>query len=185
MIVGRDPEQLDEAGVSRAAIESLAENLADGIVAPVLWYLVGGLPGLLALKMVNTADSMIGHMSERHREFGRAAAKIDDAMMWVPARATALLIACSRPRAFGRIWSAARIDARRHRSPNAGWPEAAWAAATGLALGGPRRYGDLVLSEPVLNAAGQREAGPEDIDRSIRLFVRVLLVQALVVLLLT
>ena len=178
MIVGRDPDRLDRAGVAGAAIESLAENTADGVVAPVLWYAIGGLPGLLACKMVNTADSMIGHRTDRHLHFGRAAARLDDAMMWLPARATALLVTLAAPRRFRAVMAAARVDAARHRSPNAGWPEAAWAAATGLALGGPRSYGEGVRSEPVLNAAGRRPEGARDIRASLRLFVRGCAVQA-------
>ena len=181
MIVGRDPDTLDRPGAARAAIESLAENLSDGVVAPAFWYLVGGLPGLLAYKLVNTADSMIGHISERHRDFGRAAARLDDALNWVPARLSVGLIALARPSRLGAIVTAARLDAPRHRSPNAGWPEAAWAAATGLALGGPRSYGEGSLSEPVLNAAGRRTADADDIRASLGLFVRVCLVQAGVV----
>ena len=178
MVVGRDPDALDRSGVARAAIESLAENLSDGVVAPAFWYLVGGLPGLLAYKMVNTADSMIGHRTERHEAFGASAARLDDALNWVPARLSVGLVALARPARFGAIVAAARLDAPRHRSPNAGWPEAAWAAATGLALGGPRSYGAGTLSEPVLNAAGRRTADAGDIRASLALFARVCLVQA-------
>ncbi|WP_370640243.1 adenosylcobinamide-phosphate synthase CbiB [Aurantimonas sp. HBX-1] len=174
MIVGRDPEQLDAAGVSRAAIESLAENASDGIVAPLLWYLVLGLPGLLAYKVVNTADSMIGHMSERHRAFGWAAAKLDDVVNWPAARLTALLFALAaglRGRVkIGAVWAVTRRDAPSHRSPNAGWPEAAMAAGLGLSLGGPRRYGELMVEAPMLNPEGRREAESADIRAGLALF---------------
>ena len=174
MIVGRDPEQLDTAGVSRAAIESLAENASDGIVAPLLWYLVLGLPGLLAYKVVNTADSMIGHMSERHRAFGWAAAKLDDVVNWPAARLTALLFALAaglRGKArIGAVWAGTRRDAPSHRSPNAGWPEAAMAVGLGLALGGPRRYGELMVEAPMLNPAGRLEAESADIRAGLAQF---------------
>ena len=176
MIVGRDADQLDAAGISHAAIESLAENASDGVVAPILWYLVLGLPGLLAYKAINTADSMIGHLSDRHRDFGRASARLDDAVNWPAARLTAALFALAaglraRHRGLGgTVWAQARIDAPRHRSPNAGWPEAAMARALGLALGGPRRYGDLVVDAPMLNARGRRAATTADIDGAIALF---------------
>ena len=169
MIVGRDPDRLDAAGVSRAAIESLAENASDGVVAPVVAFLVAGLPGLLAYKMLNTADSMIGHLSARHREFGWAAARLDDVANYVPARLTAGLFALLGPRAR-EAWRAARRDGPRHRSVNAGWPEAAMAASLGLALGGPRRYGELEVDAPFLNAQGRRDAGRCDIARSLDLF---------------
>ncbi|NDV88284.1 cobalamin biosynthesis protein [Aurantimonas aggregata] len=176
MIVGRDPEQLDAAGVSRAAIESLAENASDGIVAPLLWYLVLGLPGLIAYKVVNTADSMIGHMSERHRAFGWAAAKMDDVVNWPAARLTALLFALAaglgRKAGIGTVWAVTRRDAPSHRSPNAGWPEAAMAAALGLSLGGPRRYGEIMVEAPMLNPQGRREAESADIRAGIALFDR-------------
>ncbi|MEF2547563.1 adenosylcobinamide-phosphate synthase CbiB [Aurantimonas sp. E1-2-R+4] len=176
MIVGRDPEALDEAGVCRAAIESLAENASDGVVAPFLWYLILGLPGLLAYKAVNTADSMIGHMNDRYRAFGWASAKLDDWMNWPAARLTALLIALSagmRDRGLAEVRAAlsiARRDAPLHRSPNAGWPESAMAAALGLSLGGPRRYGNLEVEAPMLNPAGRRRARPADIAAAIGLF---------------
>jgi adenosylcobinamide-phosphate synthase len=174
-IVGRDPEQLDEAGVCRAAIESLAENSSDGVVAPAFWYAIGGLAGLFAYKMLNTADSMIGHMSERHRDFGRFAAKLDDVANWIPARLTGVLIVCAgaiRPgwSTARKAWSVMLRDARSHRSPNAGWPEAAMAGALDLCLGGPRRYGDLTVNEPVLNGAGRRGANAGDIGLALDRF---------------
>ncbi|GGD04726.1 adenosylcobinamide-phosphate synthase CbiB [Aureimonas glaciei] len=177
MIVGRDPDQLDEAGVCRAAIESLAENASDGIVAPWLFYLVFGLPGLLAYKVLNTADSMIGHMSERHRAFGWAAARLDDLANLLPARLNALAFAALAPtlpgsRGFAHAWAVARRDAGLHRSPNAGWPEASAAAALGLALGGPRRYGTLIVDAPLLHPEGRLQATAADIDRAIVLLRR-------------
>ena len=177
MIVGRDPNELDEAGVCRAAIESLAENASDGVVAPWLALALFGLPGLLVYKMVNTADSMIGHRSERYLAFGWGAARLDDLLNLVPARLTALLFAgmasVSGGRCAGvRAWKTAWRDASTHRSPNAGWPEAAMAGALALSLGGPRRYGALVVDAPCLGAEGRREANPQDIAAALRLFGR-------------
>jgi adenosylcobinamide-phosphate synthase len=174
-IVGRDPEQLDEAGVCRAAIESLAENSSDGIVAPAFWYAVAGLPGLFAYKLLNTADSMIGHMSERHRYFGHFAAKLDDAANWIPARLTGVLIICASALRSGfptarRAFTVMLRDARSHRSPNAGWPEAAMAGILDLCLGGPRRYGELAVNEPVLNGAGRHGASAADIGDALDRF---------------
>ena len=144
-IVGRDPEALDAHGVCRAAIESCAENFADGVVAPVFWYLVAGLPGLAVYKAVNTLDSMIGHRSGDYRAFGAASARLDDAVNLLPARLsglTAALAALATPGADARAALAAmRRDAGNHTSPNAGWPEAAFAGALGIALAGPRSYG--------------------------------------------
>ena len=182
MIVGRDPDRLNLSAVCRAAIESLSENFADGIVAPAFWYGIGGLPGLFAYKMVNTADSMIGHLSERYRDFGRGAARLDDLLNLVPARLSALLIALARPGIFNRILAAARADAPRHRSPNAGWPEASMAAAVGIALGGPRSYGDGILSEPVLNAGGRGEANTGDIGQALAIYTRACIVLSVAVL---
>jgi adenosylcobinamide-phosphate synthase len=172
MIVGRNPDELDEAGVCRAAIESLAENSSDGVVAPAFWFVIAGLPGLFAYKMLNTADSMIGHLNERHRDFGRFAAKLDDAANWAPARLTGLLTCAAAALhgglARGRAALAVMLrDARQHRSPNAGWPEAAMAGALGLALGGPRQYGADFVNEPVLNGAGRRRANPADISQAL------------------
>ena len=146
-IVGRDVRYLDGGGVARAAIESAAENFSDGVVAPAFWFAVLGLPGIVAYKFINTADSMIGYRSDRFREFGWAAAKLDDMVNYVPARLSAALIAI----AHGR-WSAFRImrdDAPRHRSPNAGWPEAALASVLGVALSGPRTYGGVAADFPL------------------------------------
>ncbi|RLL75703.1 cobalamin biosynthesis protein [Ochrobactrum soli] len=175
MIVGRNPEQLSEGGVSRAAIESLAENVSDGIVAPAFWFLVGGLPGLFAYKMINTADSMIGHLNDRYRHFGRFAAKLDDVANYIPARLTGLLAALAtaptRSRGAAKAaFSVMRSDARLHRSPNAGWPESAFAGALDLALAGPRQYGEEKVEGPMLNASGKREANAADIDAALDLF---------------
>lgn len=177
MIVGRDPDRLDEAGVCRAAIESLAENFADGVVAPAFWYALLGLPGLLAYKMLNTADSMIGHKTPRHLDFGRGAAKLDDLANWPAARLSALAIALAAAIRDGRLagrraLATALTDAGLHRSPNAGWPEAAMAGALGVALAGPRVYHGAVVSEPMLNAAGRQDAGVADIEAGLQVFSR-------------
>jgi adenosylcobinamide-phosphate synthase len=171
MIVGRDTGSLDEAAVARAAIESAAENLSDGVVAPAFWFLIGGLPGILFYKIVNTADSMIGHRTERHGEFGWAAARLDDALNWVPARLTAMLIAAVRldRSALGT----AMRDGPRHRSVNAGWPEAAMARTLDLALSGPRSYGGQMTTDPTLNAEGRRDAAADDIDAAVSVLWRV------------
>lgn len=175
MIVGRDPEVLDDAAVSRAAIESLAENTSDGIIAPAFWYALFGLPGLLAYKMLNTADSMIGHLNDRYRDFGRFAAKLDDAANWIPARLTGLLISAAAWIVHGydaalRSFNVMMRDARLHRSPNAGWPEAAMAGAIEVALAGPRVYGGVIANEPMLNGAGRRDAGAENIEDALDIF---------------
>jgi adenosylcobinamide-phosphate synthase len=182
MIVGRDPDSLDEAGVCRAAIESCAENFSDGVVAPVFWFALLGLPGLIAYKAVNTADSMIGHRTPRHEAFGWAAARFDDLVNLVPARLSGLLIALVAPLVRGNsvvaivaMWR----EARRHRSPNAGWPESAMAAALGIALAGPRRYGWQMVADPFLNAAGQA-ATPDDIARTLRVLVAACVLQAVI-----
>jgi adenosylcobinamide-phosphate synthase len=173
MIVGRDPEALDEAGVCRAAIESCAENFSDGVVAPVFWLALLGLPGLIAYKAINTADSMIGHRNERYEMFGWAAARLDDLVNLIPARLTGLLLAIVAPVVGGSIAVALRVmrrDAPTHRSPNAGWPESAMAGALGLALAGPRRYAEQVVEDPFLNAEGRAEAVPDDIGRALDLY---------------
>ncbi len=172
-IVGRDPQSLDEAGVARAAIESLAENFSDGVVAPAFWIGVGGLAGGAFYKAVNTADSMIGHRTERHQAFGWASARLDDLLNLPASRLSALLIvgaAALTPGADAEgAWRAVRRDAGRHRSPNAGWPEAAMAGALGLALAGPRAYGGVVV-EDALMGDGRRDATAADIRRALRLF---------------
>jgi adenosylcobinamide-phosphate synthase len=181
MIVGRDPATLDEAGVSRAAVESLAENASDGVVAPAFWYAILGLPGLLAYKMLNTADSMIGHRNQTYLDFGRASARLDDFANWVPARLTgALIVAAAYLQkgldAAGRVWAVMRRDAGLHRSPNAGWPESAMAAALGISLGGPRIYAGDIADEPFMNDDGRKDAGPDDIDAALGVFWRAMTV---------
>lgn len=175
-IVGRDPAGLDEAGIARAAVESLAENTSDGVVAPLFWLLVAGLPGVALYKAVNTADSMIGYRSEKYRAFGWAAARLDDALNWLPARATGLLFALAAATGAGSragALAAMRRDAALHRSPNAGWPEAAMAGALGFALGGPRAYGGR--SEALAwMGQGRRDLGPADIRRALGLYARAL-----------
>lgn len=174
MIVGRDPEVLDDHGVCRAAIESLAENFADGVVAPVFWYLVAGLPGLMVYKAVNTADSMIGHKTERYLHFGWASARFDDLLNLVPSRLSGLmfvLAALALPGADPKEAAVAMWrDARQHKSPSAGWPEAALAGALGIALAGPRRYhGELVRDAWM--GMGRAQCTPGDILRSLRLYL--------------
>jgi adenosylcobinamide-phosphate synthase len=184
-IVGRDPESLDKPAVCRAALESLAENFSDGVTAPLFWALLLGLPGILTYKAVNTADSMIGHRTPRHLAFGWAAARLDDFLNLVPARlagfalavAAVLLPSASSAGAF----SAMRRDAPLHRSPNAGWPEAAMAGALGLALAGPRRYAGEIVEDHWMNAGGRREASGADIHRGLALYVVACLIQAILV----
>ena len=181
-IVGRDPQALDEAGVARAAIESLAENFSDGVVAPAFWYAVAGLPGLLVYKAVNTADSMIGHKTPRHRAFGFAAARLDDVLNLVPARLAGLFIALAaglRGARMSEAFRAMRRDAPHHTSPNAGWPEAAMAGALGVALAGPRRYRGHALEAAWMNPGGRRALGVADIRAALRLYVTACAVQAL------
>ena len=165
-IVGRDTAAMDEAEVARAAIESAAENLSDGVIAPAFWFLVLGLPGLMAYKMVNTADSMIGHRTPRHDEFGKAAARLDDVANWIPARLTALLLFLTRHRRGG--WATIVRDAGLHRSPNAGWPEAAMAVGLDVALSGPRSYHGVRRDEPFVNDAGRHQIGAADIDDAVQ-----------------
>ncbi|PTE15385.1 adenosylcobinamide-phosphate synthase CbiB [Pseudogemmobacter blasticus] len=161
MIVGRDTAPMAEPDVARAAIESAAENLSDGVIAPAFWFLVGGLPGLLAYKMANTADSMIGHMTPRYREFGWAAARLDDLLNLIPARLTALLIALTS----GWFDPAPVLrDAPKHRSPNAGWPESVLAPVLDVALAGPRSYVGKMTDFPWVWPEGRRDPGPDDID---------------------
>jgi adenosylcobinamide-phosphate synthase len=173
MIVGRNPQTLDEAGVARAAIESLAENFSDGIVAPAFWLGVGGLPGIAAYKAVNTADSMIGHRTPRHLAFGWASARLDDLVNLPASRLTALLLVVSaaldRQANAGGAWRAVRRDAGKHRSPNAGWPEAAMAGALGLRLAGPRVYGETRVEDHWMGD-GRAEANAADIRRALGLY---------------
>jgi adenosylcobinamide-phosphate synthase len=173
MIVGRDPQSLDEAGVSRAAIESLAENFSDGVVAPAFWLAVGGLPGIALYKAINTADSMIGHKSERYRAFGWAAARLDDLVNLPASRLSALLLvlaAAILPRASAaNAFAAVERDAGKHRSPNAGWPEAAMAGALGLKLAGPRRYAEGLVEDHWMGD-GRSDATAADIRRALNLY---------------
>lgn len=175
MIVGRNPQTLDEAGVSRAAIESLAENFSDGITAPAFWLGVGGLPGIAAYKAINTADSMIGHRTPRHLAFGWAAARLDDLVNLPASRLTALLLVVSaaldRKADAAGAWRALRRDAGKHRSPNAGWPEAAMAGALGLRLAGPRVYGETRIEDHWMGD-GRAEANAADIRRALTLYKR-------------
>jgi adenosylcobinamide-phosphate synthase len=183
-IVGRDPQSLDEHGVARAAIESCAENYSDGIVAPVFWYCVFGLPGILAYKAINTMDSMIGYRTPRYESFGKAAAKLDDIVNWVPARLSALYIVVAAGFAFGKapaaILSTMIKDARKHRSPNAGWPEAAMAGALDVSLAGPRLYTNDVANDPWVGGDTAR-ATETDIRRALRVFVLACLVNGLII----
>ena len=175
MIVGRDPQTLDEPAICRAAIESLAENYSDGVAAPAFWMLLFGLPGLFAYKMLNTADSMIGHKSEKYLHFGWASARTDDWANWIPARLSAGIVALAAGTMKGM--AAARLalgtalrDAGLHRSPNSGWPECAFAGALGIQLAGPRVYGGVRVSEPMLNGAGRAELNADDVERAVSLF---------------
>ena len=173
-IVGRDPEQLDRAAVSRAAIESLAENFSDGVVAPAFWMAAGGLAGGAAYKAANTADSMIGHRTPKHEAFGWAAARFDDLVNLPASRLTALLIVAAAAilpgMDAGAAWRAVWRDAKKHRSPNAGWPEAAMAGALGIALAGPRSYGGVMGDFAYMGEGGRREVTAADIRRALRLF---------------
>lgn len=175
-IVGRDPASLDEAGVARAAIESLAENYSDGVVAPTFWMAVAGLPGAAIYKAVNTADSMIGHKTERHACFGWAAARFDDLINLPASRLSAFFIICGAltlPGASPRRAIATVLrDAHRHNSPNAGWPEAAMAGALGLALAGPRVYSGVLTDDSMMGEGGRREADAADIRRALSLYRR-------------
>jgi adenosylcobinamide-phosphate synthase len=181
MIVGRDPATLDAAGVARAGIESLAENTGDGIVAPIFWGVVAGLPGIAVYKAINTLDSMIGHRDARYEAFGKVAARLDDVVNVIPARLTGALFALAMPRHVMRACRVMLRDARRHRSPNAGWPEAAMAGALGLRLSGPRAYGMTFSDEPWLNA-GAPDPGPHDLHRALSLYARAMVLLALALL---
>ncbi|TNF19404.1 MAG: cobalamin biosynthesis protein CobD [Rhodobacteraceae bacterium] len=176
MIVGRDPARLDAAGVARAALESLAENTSDGIVAPVFWGCIAGLPGIAAYKAINTLDSMIGHRNARYAQFGKVAARLDDLVNLVPARLTGVGFALVGPRPGASLRVMWR-DARHHRSPNAGWPEAALAGALGVRLSGPRRYGDRVAEEPWLNGEAPDPEGGQ-IKRGLVLYIRAMVLMA-------
>jgi adenosylcobinamide-phosphate synthase len=174
-IVGRDTAELDAAGVARAAIESLAENFSDGVVAPVFWMVIAGFPGAALYKAVNTADSMIGHRTPRYAAFGWAAARLDDLINLPASRlaafllfAAAALLKNARP---AEAWRTVTHDAARHRSPNAGFPEAAMAGALGLSLAGPRRYGGVAVNDAFMGD-GRRDADAGDIRRALALYAR-------------
>jgi adenosylcobinamide-phosphate synthase len=176
MIVGRDPSQLDAAGIARAATESLAENTSDGIVAPLFWGAIFGLPGIAAYKAINTLDSMIGHRTPRYEAFGWAAARIDDVANLIPARLTGLLFAIVSVRpciALATMWR----DAGQHRSPNAGWPEAAMAGALDIRLSGPRIYEGRLSQEPWLNGEAA-DPTAADLNRALALYRRAMLLLA-------
>jgi len=172
-LVGRDTQSLDEAGVARAAIESLAENFSDGVVAPVFWMIIAGLPGAATYKAISTADSMIGHHSPRYQAFGWAAARLDDLVNLPASRLAALLIiaaaAVTQGASAPAAWRAMRRDARHHRSPNAGYPEAAMAGALGLSLAGPRAYGGIVINDAFMGD-GRRAAKTRDIRAALALY---------------
>lgn len=172
-IVGRDPARLDRGGVAKGAVESLAENMSDGVTAPLFWLVLAGLPGIALYKAVNTADSMIGHKSERYSEFGWASARLDDLLNLVPSRMTGWLITAAAailPGMSGRdaVGVMAR-DARNHSSPNAGWPEAAMAGALGIRLGGPRSYGGKRVDLPFMGN-GREKLDTGDIDKALRIY---------------
>ncbi len=183
-IVGRDTKALEEEEVARAAIETLAENASDGVIAPLFWLLIFGLPGIAVYKAINTADSMVGHLNARYADFGWASAKTDDVVNWVPARLTAILFclaAIITPGASARAALKAVLhDAGKHKSPNAGWPEAAMAGALHFGLGGPRAYGGEVLNLPSMGT-GRRHLGPNDIRKSITLYAVALMITFIIV----
>lgn len=166
MIVGRDTGQMNETDVSRAAIESAAENFSDGVIAPVFWFLILGVPGILIYKMINTADSMIGYRNEEYAEFGFAAAKLDDLLNWVPARISAMLICAVHfdRAAFDVVFE----DADLHRSPNAGWPESAMAGVLDVSLAGPRSYDGQMSDDLFVNRQGKRDLNAQDVLDSVK-----------------
>ncbi|MEM7619259.1 MAG: adenosylcobinamide-phosphate synthase CbiB [Pseudomonadota bacterium] len=166
MIVGRDPNQLDASGISRATIESLAENTSDGIIAPVFWALIAGLPGMILYKAINTLDSMIAYRNDRYEYFGKYAAKLDDLANWLPARITAGLFLILKPQNLIRATKTVWKNAPKHRSPNAGWPESAMATLLNVRLSGPRMYHNRQTEDPWINEQG-RGASPKDIRRAL------------------
>lgn len=186
-IVGRDPAALDESGVCRASIESLSENFSDGVIAPVFWYLIAGVPGILMYKTLNTADSMVGHLNPKYRYFGWASARLDDVANFIPARLTALLIfltALIIPSAKGcKALTSCLTDANRHRSVNAGWPEAAMAGALDIRIAGPRVYNGIVVSDPWMGD-GNPNLRTNDIDRALKLYFYSNIINALILALL-
>lgn len=166
-LVGRDPDGLDAGEIARAVVESVAENTTDAIVAPALWTVAAGSTGAFLHRAGDTLDSMVGYRNDRYARFGTAAARLDDALAWVPARATAGLVALVRPRQAAAVWQAVRSDAPQHPSPNAGVAEAAFAAALGVQLGGLNRYGDVVEDRPTMGDGRPVEAG--DIEAAVAL----------------
>jgi adenosylcobinamide-phosphate synthase len=180
-IVGRDTETLDSAGVARAVIETLAESTCDGIVAPLFFLALGGAPGAVAFKAISTLDSMIGHREAPYAFFGTAAARLDDVANLIPARVAALAIAFAAPLCGGsarRALASVRHDARKHRSPNAGYPEAALAGALGVRLGGTLSYAGISVEAPLLNATG-REPASHDVAAAMRICALASLLSAL------
>ncbi len=180
MIVGRNSEQLEQTAIVRAAVESLAENTSDGVTAPLFWGVLFGLPGLVVYKAINTADSMIGYRTKKHRAFGWAAARLDDMGNLIPARVTGLIYVLLA-RAPVRALTVMVKEAPCHRSPNAGWPESAVASALGIRLSGPRLYEDVASSDPWLNEAG-RDPGPQEITAALQLYNRLLWMVSLLLL---
>ena len=170
MIVSRDTKNMNEAQVARSAIESAAENFSDGVIAPAFWFFIGGLPAMLVYKFVNTADSMIGYRTEKYLEFGWASARFDDLLNWIPARLSMLLIVgfAKQPANFRAIIS----EAKRHKSPNAGWPEAAMARTINVALAGPRSYDGQLQQLPWVNETGRQTITADDIDAAVRILWR-------------
>ncbi|MCF6233094.1 MAG: adenosylcobinamide-phosphate synthase CbiB [Rhodobacteraceae bacterium] len=166
-IVSRDCSNMTTSQVTRAAIESASENLGDGVIAPLFWFAIAGLPGLLIYKMINTADSMIGYRTARYAEFGWASARFDDLLNLVPSRLTGLIIAALSGQMHD--WPAIAADARSHRSPNAGWPEAAMARALNVALAGPRSYDGKMQQLAWVNGTARQDSGPEDIDDAVNM----------------
>jgi adenosylcobinamide-phosphate synthase len=181
-LVGRDPSNLDEVEIARAAVESVGENTVDAIVAPALWAAVAGARGAFGYRAINTMDAMVGHHSARYENYGWASARLDDIANWIPARVTALLVAAVRPSAAVHIFRAVTTQAKQHPSPNAGVSEAAFAAALGVTLGGRNVYGERVEDRPLLGHGHRAEAS--DIDAAIQLSrdVTMVLVASLVLL---
>ncbi|MGB0659530.1 MAG: adenosylcobinamide-phosphate synthase CbiB [Mangrovicoccus sp.] len=170
-IVGRDTRDMTQADVARAAIESAAENLSDGVVAPVFWFLLAGLPGILVYKVINTADSMIGYRTPKYANFGWAAARLDDVLNWIPARLTGLLIAGIHGQL--RNWPAISAEAKLQRSPNAGWPEAAMARVLNVALSGPRSYHGQRRDFPYVHESGKKQIGAAEIHQAATVLWRI------------
>ncbi len=179
-VVGRDPARLDASGIARASLESLAENASDGVVAPLFWGAILGLPGIAVYKAINTLDSMIGHRNEHYAAFGGFAARLDDTANLIPARLTGLLFAAASLQ--GNAFAIMFRDARRHRSPNAGWPEAAMAGGLGVRLSGPRAYGAEITNEPWLNA-GASDPDAATMHRGLMVYVRAMVICAALLLL--